>query len=134
LAVPLIHDSGPRVQRPFLNVNCAAIPEALLEGELFGYRAGTFSDARCAKPSLFEAASKSTLFLDEINASPLPLQSKLPTVVEEKRMRRVGAVAANSVDVKLIASTQAELSSHDATATSPAPCIPERYTSSGRKT
>jgi two-component system response regulator AtoC len=112
LVAHVIHDSGPRAQGPFLDVNCAAIAEALLEAELFGYEAGAFTDARHAKPGLFEAAFTGTLFLDEIDALPLPLQGKLLTAIEEKRVRRVGAVVAQAVDVKLIAATQAELSSH----------------------
>jgi DNA-binding NtrC family response regulator/class 3 adenylate cyclase len=112
LVARVIHDSGPHAQGPFLDVNCAAIPETLLEAELFGYEAGAFTDTRRANPGLFEAASKGTLFLDEIDALPLPLQGKLLTAIEEKRLRRVGAVAAHSVDVKLIAATQVELSSH----------------------
>jgi DNA-binding NtrC family response regulator/tetratricopeptide (TPR) repeat protein len=112
LMARVIHDSGPRAQGPFLDVNCAAIPEALLEAELFGYEAGAFTDAKRTKPGLFEAASQGTLFLDEIDALPLPLQGKLLTAIDEKRVRHVGAVAAQAVDVKLIAATQAELSSH----------------------
>jgi tetratricopeptide (TPR) repeat protein len=97
LVARVIHDSGPRAQGPFLDVNCAAIPEALLEAELFGYEAGAFTDARRAKPGLFEAASAGTLFLDEIDALPLPLQGKVLTAIEEKRVRRVGAVAAQGL-------------------------------------
>jgi two-component system, NtrC family, response regulator AtoC len=112
LVAQVIHDGSPRAQGPFLDVNCAAIPEALLEAELFGHEAGAFTDARRAKPGLFEAASKGTLFLDEIDTLPLLLQGKLLTAIEEKRVRRVGAVAARAVDVKLIAATQVELSTH----------------------
>jgi transcriptional regulator with PAS, ATPase and Fis domain len=112
LVAQVIHDSGPRAQGPFLDVNCAAIPEALVEAELFGYEAGAFTDARHAKPGLFEAASKGTLFLDEIDALPLPLQGKLLTAIEEKRVRRIGAVVTQAIDVKLIAATQADLSSY----------------------
>ncbi|MGH8070915.1 MAG: sigma 54-interacting transcriptional regulator [Candidatus Entotheonellia bacterium] len=112
LVARAIHDSGPRAQGTFLDVNCAAIPEALLEAELLGYEAGAFTDARRAKPGLFEAASEGTLFLDEIDALPLPLQGKLLTAIEEKRVRRVGAVVAQAVDFKLIAATQADLSSY----------------------
>jgi two-component system, NtrC family, response regulator AtoC len=110
LVARVIHDSGPRATGPFLDVNCAAIPEALLEAELFGYEAGAFTDARRAKAGLFEAASEGTLFLDEIDALPPPLQGKLLTAIEDKRVRRLGAVVAQAVDVKLIAATQAELS------------------------
>src|SRR5919106_1693150 len=74
LVARIIHDSGPRTLGPFLDVNCAAIPETLLEAELFGFEAGAFTDAKRAKPGLFEAASGGTLFLDEIDALPLVLQ------------------------------------------------------------
>jgi class 3 adenylate cyclase len=115
LVARVIHESGPRAPGPFLDVNCAAIPETLVEAELFGYEAGAFTDARRAKPGLFEAASAGTLFLDEIEAFPLPLQGKLLTAIEEKRVRRVGAVVAQAVDVKLVAATQADLSRYVAT-------------------
>src|SRR5262245_47455044 len=92
LVARVIHDSGPRVQGPFIDVNCAAIPETLLEVELFAFEAGTFTDARRAKPGLLESASGGTLFLDEIDALPLPLQSKFLKVIEEKWVRRLGAV------------------------------------------
>ena len=88
----VLHDSGPRAQGPFLDVNCAAIPETMLEAELFGFEAGAFTDAKRAKPGLFEAAAGGTLFLDEIDALPLALQGKLLTAIEAKRVRRVGAV------------------------------------------
>jgi two-component system, NtrC family, response regulator AtoC len=110
LVARIIHDSGPRAQGPFLDVNCAAIPETLLEAEVFGFAAGAFTDAKQAKLGLLEAASRGTLVLDEIDAVPLPLQGKLLTAIEEKRVRRLGAVAAHTVDVKLIAATQADLS------------------------
>jgi class 3 adenylate cyclase len=109
LAARVIHDSGPRSQGPLIEVNCAAIPENLLEAELFGYEAGAFTDARQAKPGLFEAASRGTLFLDEIDALPLVLQGKLLTAIEAKRVRRVGAVVERPVDVKLIAATPVDL-------------------------
>jgi two-component system response regulator AtoC len=110
LVARVIHDSGPRARGPFIEVNCAAIPETLLEAELFGFEAGAFSDAKRPKPGLFEAASGGALFLDEIDALPLVLQSKLLTALEGKRVRRLGAVAERAVDVKLIAATQVELS------------------------
>ena len=103
------HDSGPRAHKPFININCAAIPETLLEAELFGFEAGAFTDAKRAKPGLFEAASTGTLFLDEIEALPMPLQGKFLKAVEEKLVRRLGAVAEHQVDVKLIAATQQDL-------------------------
>jgi hypothetical protein len=106
----IIHDSGSRVHGPFIEVNCAAVPDTLLEAELFGFEAGAFTDAKRAKPGLFEAASGGTLFLDEIDALPLPLQSKFLKAIEEKRLRRLGAVADHPVDVKLIAATRMGLS------------------------
>src|SRR5882724_13302844 len=109
LVARVIHDSGPRAAGPFLDVNCAAIPETLLEAELFGFEAGTFTDAKRAKPGLWEAASRGTLFLDEVAELPLPLQSKLLKVIEDKRVRRLGAVTERVVDVKLMAATQPEL-------------------------
>jgi two-component system, NtrC family, response regulator AtoC len=111
LVARVIHESGPRARGPFIEVNCAAIPDALLEAELFGFEAGAFTDAKHAKPGLFEAASGGTLLLDEIDALPLTLQGKLLKVVEEKRLRRLGAVADHPVDVKLIAATQTGLGS-----------------------
>jgi DNA-binding NtrC family response regulator/tetratricopeptide (TPR) repeat protein len=110
LVARVMHDSGPRASGPFIEVNCAAIPETLLEAELFGVEAGAFTDAKRAKPGLFEAASGGTLFLDEIAALPLALQGKCLTVIETKRVRRVGAVVEHPMDVKLIAATQVELS------------------------
>src|SRR5215470_15965693 len=110
LVARVLHDSGPRAQGPFLDVNCAAIPETLLEAELFGITAGAFTDARRAKPGLFEAAAGGTLFLDEIDALPLALQGKLLTAIETKRVRRVGAVREQAVDVKVVVATKAELS------------------------
>ena len=110
LVARVLHDSGPRAPGPFLDVNCAAIPETLLEAELFGVTAGAFTDARRAKPGLFEAAAGGTLFLDEIDALPLALQGKLLTAIETKRVRRVGAVREQAVDVKVVTATQAELS------------------------
>jgi DNA-binding NtrC family response regulator/tetratricopeptide (TPR) repeat protein len=105
----VLHASGPRARGPFIDVNCAAIPETMLEAELFGFEAGAFTDARRAKPGLFEAASGGTLFLDEIDALSLALQAKLLKAIEEKSIRRLGAVAPQQVDVKLVAATAKEL-------------------------
>jgi DNA-binding NtrC family response regulator/tetratricopeptide (TPR) repeat protein len=109
LVARLIHESGPRARGPFIDVNCAAIPENLLEAELFGFEAGAFTDAKRAKRGLFEAAVGGTLFLDEIDALPLALQPKLLKALDEKRARRLGAVVERSVDVKCIAATKEEL-------------------------
>src|SRR5215831_15941859 len=110
LVARVLHDSGPRAQGPFLDVNCAAIPETLLEVELFGVTAGAFTDAKRAKFGLFEAVVGGILFLDEIDALPLALQGKLLTTIEAKRVRRVGAVREQAVDVKVVAAIKAELS------------------------
>lgn len=109
LVAGVIHRSGPRAGGPFVDVNCAAIPETMLEAELFGFEAGSFTDAKRPKAGLFEAASGGTLFLDEIDALSVPLQSKLLKAIEEKNVRRLGAVRPHQVDVKLIAATQRDL-------------------------
>lgn len=109
LVARVTHDSGPRAHGPFIDVNCAAIPETLLEAELFGFEAGAFTDAKRAKPGLFEAASGGTLFLDEIDSLPPVLQGKLLTAIEQKRVRRLGALSDRQVDVKLIAATKEDL-------------------------
>jgi DNA-binding NtrC family response regulator len=110
LVARVIHDSGPRAHGPFVEVNCAAIPETLLEVELFGFEAGTFTDAKRPKPGLMESASHGTLFLDEIDALPLLLQAKLLSAIDEKCVRRLGAVESRQLDVKCIAATPTELS------------------------
>ena len=109
LVARVVHDSGPRARGPFVPVNCAAIPETMLEAELFGHEPGAFTDAKRARPGLFEAAAAGTLFLDEIDSLSLALQSKLLTAIESKRVRRLGAVAERAVDVKLLAATQHDL-------------------------
>jgi transcriptional regulator with AAA-type ATPase domain len=115
LVTRVVHDSGPRAAGPFIEVNCAAIPETMLEAELFGFEAGAFTDAKRAKPGLFETASRGTLLLDEVDALPLALQGKLLSTLETKQVRRLGAVAGRAVDVKLIAATNAVLPQHVAT-------------------
>src|SRR5262245_30325733 len=104
-----IHGAGPRRDKPFVDVNCAAIPETLLEAELFGYERGAFTDARQAKPGLFQAAHGGALFLDEIGLLPMALQSKLLTVLEDRVVRRLGSTRAEPVDVALIAATGVDL-------------------------
>ncbi len=109
LVARVMHESGPRHAAPLIDVNCAAIPENMLEAELFGFEAGAFTDARRAKAGLFEAASGGTLFLDEVDALSITLQSKLLKAIEEKRVRRLGAHEPRQVDVKLVAATQRDL-------------------------
>src|SRR5262249_48539722 len=109
LVAHLVHASGARSAGPFLDVNCAAIPETMLEAELFGFEGGAFPDARRAKPGLFEVAAGGSLFLDEVDALPLVLQGKLLKVIEDKTVRRLGAVTPYHIDAKLIAATQRDL-------------------------
>jgi transcriptional regulator with PAS, ATPase and Fis domain len=104
-----IHQAGPRRDGPFVAVNCAAIPETLLEAELFGYERGAFTDARQAKPGLFQTAHGGTLFLDEIGLLPAALQGKLLTVLEDRAVRRLGSTRAEPVDVALVAATGVDL-------------------------
>jgi transcriptional regulator with AAA-type ATPase domain len=104
-----MHEAGPRRAGPFLAVNCAAIPETLLEAELFGYERGAFTDARQAKPGLFQTAHGGTLFLDEIGLLPAALQGKLLTVLEDRAVRRLGSTRAEAVDVALVAATSVDL-------------------------
>ena len=109
LVARVLHDSGGRARGPFVDVNCAAIPESMLEAELFGFEAGAFTDAKRPKRGLFEAAGGGTLFLDEIDALTPGCQSKLLKAIEEKSVRRLGAVEPRQIDVKLIAATQRDL-------------------------
>ncbi len=104
-----IHYNGPRKSQPFVEINCTAIPDTLLESELFGHEAGAFTDARTAKPGLFELADGGTLFLDEIGHLPLALQGKLLRVLEERTLRRVGGTRNISFDVRIIAATHVDL-------------------------
>ncbi len=109
LVARTIHRAGPRADGPFVDVNCAAIPETLLEAELFGFERGAFTDARRAKPGLFQAAHRGTIFLDEIGLLPEPLQAKLLKVLEEQAVRRLGATTAEPVDTWIISATNADL-------------------------
>jgi DNA-binding NtrC family response regulator len=104
-----IHYDGPRREAPFVDVNCAAIPEQLLESELFGHEKGAFTDAAAAKPGLFEVAHGGTLFLDEVGHLPLGLQGKLLRALEERTIRRVGGTRSIAVDVRIIAASHVDL-------------------------
>lgn len=109
LIAQAIHYNGPRAAQPFVTVNCSAVPAALLESEFFGHEQGAFTDARAAKPGLFEVADKGTIFLDEIATLPLELQGKLLRVLESGEVRRVGGVRTKVVDVRVIAAANVSL-------------------------
>lgn len=109
LVAKAIHYNSDRKNAPFVPVNCAAIPEQLLESELFGHMRGAFTDAKADKRGLFEEAQKGTLFLDEISELPLMLQAKLLRAIQEKEIRRVGANKPIAVDVRIIAATNLHL-------------------------
>ena len=100
-----LHALSPRADAPFVAINCAAIPENLLETELFGYEKGAFTGAVQRKPGKFEMAHRGTLFLDEIGDLPIGLQAKILRALEEKRFERVGGTASVQVDVRLVAAT-----------------------------
>ncbi|HWW74442.1 MAG TPA: sigma-54 dependent transcriptional regulator, partial [Pyrinomonadaceae bacterium] len=104
-----IHFSGPRAARPFVAVNCAAIPEALIESELFGHKRGSFTGAVADAKGKFEEASGGTLLLDEVSAMPPALQPKLLRVLQEQEVVRLGESAPRKVDVRIIAATNRDL-------------------------
>jgi PAS domain S-box-containing protein len=109
LVAKTIHYQSRRQAEPFIAINCAAIPENLLESELFGYEKGAFTDARSQKRGIFELADKGTLFLDEIGEIPLVLQAKLLRVLEEQTFRRLGGLKDIKVDLRVVAATNKNL-------------------------
>ncbi len=109
LVARAIHDLSPRRSRPFVAVNCGALPDTLLESELFGYKKGAFTDARQDKPGRFQRASDGTLFLDEIGDISPSLQVKLLRVLEEKKFEPLGAVTAETTDARIITATHRDL-------------------------
>ena len=104
-----IHDSSPRASKGFIAINMAAIPDNLIESELFGFEKGAFTDAGEAKAGQFELAEGGTLFLDEIGEMPYPLQAKLLRVLQEREIRRLGAAKNTKIDVRIITATNADL-------------------------
>ncbi len=104
-----LHDASDRKEKPFLTITCTAIPETLLESELFGHERGAFTDAKSAKPGLLEVADGGTVFLDEIGDMPQSLQAKLLTVLEDRTFKRLGGVNELQVDVRVVAATNTDL-------------------------
>jgi len=109
LAARLIHEHGARRERPFVPVNCGAIPENLMESEFFGYKKGAFTGAAEDREGFFQAANGGTLFLDEVADLPLAMQVKLLRAIQEKRVRKVGAPQEDPVDVRIICATHQKL-------------------------
>jgi two-component system, NtrC family, response regulator PilR len=109
LAARLMHLSGPRADRPFVPVNCGAIPEHLMESEFFGYKKGSFTGATQDKTGLFQAAQGGTLFLDEVADLPLPMQVKLLRAIQERAIRPVGAPAEVAIDVRILSASHKNL-------------------------
>jgi len=104
-----LHSSGPRAARPFIDVNCTALPANLMEAELFGYERGAFTDAKESKLGLFEAAEGGFLFLDEVGDLEQSLQGKLLRAIEERTVRRVGGIRDRKIDVRILAATNRDL-------------------------
>jgi DNA-binding NtrC family response regulator len=109
LVARAVHDGSPRKGRPFVALSCAAMPQGLLEAELFGYRRGAFTGAVQSRDGLFQRAEGGTLFLDEIGDLPLPLQPKLLRVLEERRVRPLGSSQEVALDVRIVAATNRDL-------------------------
>jgi formate hydrogenlyase transcriptional activator len=104
-----VHNIGSRLGRPFVTVNCAAVPFDLLESELFGHEKGAFTGAVAQRTGRFELADKGTLFLDEVGDIPLGLQPKLLRVLQEQELERLGSTRTFRVDVRLVAATNRDL-------------------------
>ena len=111
LAARLIHEASARRSKPFVPVNCGAIPENLMESEFFGYRKGAFTGAESDRDGFFQAANGGTLFLDEVADLPLAMQVKLLRAIQEKRVRKVGSTQEEPVDVRIISATHQRLAS-----------------------
>lgn len=104
-----IHKNSPRIKKPFVAINMAAIPENLIESELFGFEKGAFTDASEAKPGQFELANGGTLFLDEIGEMPYGVQAKLLRALQEKEVRRLGSSKSTKIDIRVVSATNANL-------------------------
>ncbi len=112
-----LHRASPRASGPFIEVNCAALTETLLESELFGFEKGAFTNAMAAKPGLIEIADGGTLLLDEIGDMPLTTQVKLLRIIEDSQLRRVGGLKARTIDVRFVAATNTDLEARIASGT-----------------
>ncbi|KAF0219272.1 MAG: sigma-54 dependent transcription [Geobacteraceae bacterium] len=111
LTAQAIHERSPRKDKPFVAINCGAIPDTLLEAELFGFEKGAFTGAHTSKKGKFECADGGTIFLDEIGEMPFSLQVKLLRFLQDKNVERIGAVSGKNVDVRLIAATNRDIGS-----------------------
>jgi two-component system response regulator PilR (NtrC family) len=124
LAAREIHAQSSRAGKPFIAVNCGAIPEALMEAEFFGYRKGAFTGAADERDGFFQAANGGTLMLDEVADLPLAMQVKLLRAIQERRVRKIGATAEEPVDVRIISATHQDLASASSRQVSPGFVLP----------